>query len=168
MPQEFEKISHLFWHYWVKTTVLSKQVGDFFQILWPSHNVWTLRNLGTRHLFSYLWFKLSGPVISKALLISFSKLKESIKEKFIPLPHKKNPIIFNKLFLTYHIVQIGAILRIFCSIGNLSWTYVNSNNTVKIWSQNPGTLTTAATNVYSKKLIKQSKKEICMWKNKEN
>ena len=28
--------------HWVKTTVLSKQVGDFFQILWPSHNVWTL------------------------------------------------------------------------------------------------------------------------------
>ena len=36
------EISHLFWHYWVKTTVLSKQVGDFFQILWPSQNIWTL------------------------------------------------------------------------------------------------------------------------------
>ena len=30
------------WRYWVKTTVMSKQVGDFFQILWPSHNIWTL------------------------------------------------------------------------------------------------------------------------------
>ena len=30
-PQKFEKISHLFWHYWVKTDVLSKKVGDFFK-----------------------------------------------------------------------------------------------------------------------------------------
>ena len=41
-PQKFEKISHLFWHYWVKTAVLSKLKGDFFPILWPSHNVLTL------------------------------------------------------------------------------------------------------------------------------
>ena len=27
---KFEKISHLFWRYWVKTTLLSKQVGYFF------------------------------------------------------------------------------------------------------------------------------------------
>ena len=27
---KFEKISHLFWRYWVKTAVSSKQVGDFF------------------------------------------------------------------------------------------------------------------------------------------
>ena len=28
----FEKFYHLFWRYWIKTAVLSKQVGDFFQI----------------------------------------------------------------------------------------------------------------------------------------
>ena len=37
---------HLFWHYWVNTAVLSKQVEDFFQILWPSHNILTLWNRG--------------------------------------------------------------------------------------------------------------------------
>ena len=35
----------LVWRYWVKTAVLSKQVGDFFQILWPSHNVLTLTQM---------------------------------------------------------------------------------------------------------------------------
>ena len=29
--QKFENISHLFWCYWVNTTVLSKQVRDFFK-----------------------------------------------------------------------------------------------------------------------------------------
>ena len=33
----------------------------------------------------------------------------------------------------------------------------------KYGARTPGTLTTAVTNVYSKNLIKQSKKEICMW-----
>ena len=40
--------------YWVKTAVSSKQVGDFFQILWPSHNVLTLH----RHYYyigMFLW-----------------------------------------------------------------------------------------------------------------
>ena len=32
----------------LSTTFLSKQVGDFFQILWPSHNIWTLHK--SRHL----------------------------------------------------------------------------------------------------------------------
>ena len=36
------KISHLFWRFWVKTDVLSKHVGDFFQILRPYRNVLTL------------------------------------------------------------------------------------------------------------------------------
>ena len=31
-PQKFENTSHLFWHYWVKTTVWTKQVGNFFKI----------------------------------------------------------------------------------------------------------------------------------------
>ena len=44
MPQKFEKISHLFWSYWVETAVLSKQTRYFFQILWPSHNVFTLHS----------------------------------------------------------------------------------------------------------------------------
>jgi hypothetical protein len=37
------KKPHFFWRYWVKTTVLSKQVAK--TILWPSHNVWTLKCL---------------------------------------------------------------------------------------------------------------------------
>ena len=38
-PKNLRKPPHLFWHYWVnvKTSV------RFFQILWPSHNVSTLR-----------------------------------------------------------------------------------------------------------------------------
>ena len=40
--KNLKKISHMFWHYWVRTAVSSKQVRDFFQILRPSHNVLTL------------------------------------------------------------------------------------------------------------------------------
>ena len=32
------KISHLFWCYW------GNEVGDFFQTLWPSHNILTLKS----------------------------------------------------------------------------------------------------------------------------
>ena len=36
-PQKLEKISHLFWHYWVNV----RKSGRFFQ-MWPSDNVLTL------------------------------------------------------------------------------------------------------------------------------
>ena len=39
---KFEKISHLFWHNSCFYSDVSKQVGDFFQILWPSQKTWTL------------------------------------------------------------------------------------------------------------------------------
>ena len=37
-----------------KTAVLSKQVGDFLQILWPSHNVLTLTTNDIQAFFGLL------------------------------------------------------------------------------------------------------------------
>ena len=69
-PQKFEKISHLFWRYWVKTAVLSKQLEDLFQILWPSHNVLTFKP-------KKLWLKKLGDFRnpSRILLLSVSLIK---------------------------------------------------------------------------------------------
>ena len=39
---KFEKISHRFWQNSCLYSVASKQVGDFFKILWPFQKSWTL------------------------------------------------------------------------------------------------------------------------------
>ena len=78
--KHLKKISHLFWRYWVKTTVLSKQVGDFFQILWPSHNIWTLfatvctfftHFLEVKNVFSRRFFQKILPLCMVSILERF-------------------------------------------------------------------------------------------------
>ena len=39
---KFEKISHHFWQNSCSYSVASKQVGDFFEFLWPFQKSWTL------------------------------------------------------------------------------------------------------------------------------
>ena len=51
--QKFEKISHLFWR-WAKNSCFVKTGGRFFQILWPSHNIWTLRMAGFFQIFMHI------------------------------------------------------------------------------------------------------------------
>ena len=44
-PERFEKISNLFWRYWVKTadSCFVKTSGRYFPTFWPSHNISTLQ-----------------------------------------------------------------------------------------------------------------------------
>ena len=60
MPQEFEKISHLFWSYWINI----KTSGRFFQFLWSSYNVLTV----SREIF------ISFCHLCDSFLLDFTKI----------------------------------------------------------------------------------------------
>ena len=72
-----------------KTAVLSKQVGDFFQTLWPSHNVLTLckeagNEEGSRHAekISLEYFLQRNSLQKGVVLLS------SAQEFLLCLPNK--------------------------------------------------------------------------------
>ena len=70
---KFEKISHLFWRNSCFYPVVSKQVGDFFQILWSFQKSWTLTEKAhSRTYVQWIWwyqFIMTAPMKSNEFVL---------------------------------------------------------------------------------------------------